>query len=712
MKPLYIIIYTLLAFSARPALAGKITQVIINDSLKGKINLQIIENSPCLTRPLLEEWGVKKSVIKHFKWTSRQCLSEKSKKQYSLENIYHTERSELIVSIPAEYIHAQQNGVSTSRWDNGINAAFLNYRLDIDHTHPQSQWESVGTEGTLVMENGINYGPWRLRYQNTFWRERDGSHGSYSNNISLWRSITSLRARLNMGDGYSQPSLFSSIPYRGISLYSDDAMFPDSWRNYAPQINGYARSEAEVTIHQNGERVYRMLVPPGPFTIRDFYPPYAQGNLEMTVQESDGTERTHWLPWSLMPNLVQHGIVTYDLTYGRYHSSYNNQYSTPVFWQSAVSWGIAPQMTVFSGFQQSEAYQSVVFGAGKNLGAWGAFSTDLSTAFFHEQKSRHHGNVWRMRYAKAFFNSETSINAQLLWYPSASQYRTLEEKILWANSDASYGENENQRRAVQSKLELTQNFNEDSNLSLSWRWEKGHGTRPPSNFTSLSLNTVWENIDVSLYGSYEHSAYEGSGAMLGLNISVPFSIGRHTSNIAWLSDLNNRTASSQGVNLYGSALEDASLRYDISGLRDSHGESRFASSLGYQYNAGEATVSVDHSMQLKRYHGDASGSIMLHKDGLTFGQPLGNAMALVDVPDTPDIGFYNQFGSTTDARGQLLISYLTPWRVNRITVDGSTLPDGSEMVEEEQEVVPTDGAIIRLRFPQPAMTNYDEPHSP
>ncbi len=74
--------------------------------------------------------------------------------------------------------------------------------------------------------------------------------------------------------------------------------------------------------------------------------------------------------------------------------------------------------------------------------------------------------------------------------------------------------------------------------------------------------------------------------------------------------------------------------------------------------------------------------------------------------------FITSFGSTTDARGQLLISYLTPWRVNRITVDGSTLPDGSEMVEEEQEVVPTDGAIIRLRFPQPAMTNYDEPHSP
>ena len=192
--------------------------------------------------------------------------------------------------------------------------------------------------------------------------------------------------------------------------------------------------------------------------------------------------------------------------------------------------------------------------------------------------------------------------------------------------------------------------------------------------------------------------------MLGLNVSVPFSVGGHTSNIAWVNDLNNRTASSQGVNLYGSALEDASLRYDVSGLRNSHGESRFASSLGYQYNAGEATISVDHSAQFKRYHGDASGSIMLHKGGVTLGQQLGNAMALVEVTDTPDIGFYNQFGSTTNSRGELLVSYMTPWRLNHVTVDTSTLPDGTEMTEDELEAVPTDGAIIKLRFPKPVTT--------
>lgn len=367
-----------------------------------------------------------------------------------------------------------------------------------------------------------------------------------------------------------------------------------------------------------------------------------------------------------------------------------------------------PRLTLFSGFQHSEAYQSVVFGVGTNLGKWGAISADLSAAFYHEQNAKHHGNVWRMRYAKAFFNSETSINAQLQWYPPKNQYRRLEEKIRWASTYVNDGEEQSEQRALQTKVELTQNFSEDSNLSLLWQWDKAQGGQRSSSLTSLSLNTMWKDIDISIYGHYEKNANTGSDAMLGLNFSIPFNFGENTSNIAWLNDWNNRTASNKGINIYGTTLDDSSLRYDILGQKNSHDESRLTSSLGYQYNAGEATLSVDKSPQYKRYHGDASGSIMIHKDGVTLGQQLGNTMALVDVADTPNIGFYNQFGATTNTRGELLVSYLTPWRLNHVTVDTATLPDGVEMELDELEAVPTEGAIIRLHFPEPVTTN-DKP---
>lgn len=152
--------------------------------------------------------------------------------------------------------------------------------------------------------------------------------------MSLWRSITPLRSRVSLGDGNTSSNMFDSLAFRGASLASDEAMYPDSWRPYSPWINGYARTEAEVTIHQNGVRVYRIHVPPGPFTIRDFYPPDPDGNLELTVQESDGTERTRLLPYSSMPNLVHHGLFSYELAAGRYKPFHGIDRDKDRFWQS------------------------------------------------------------------------------------------------------------------------------------------------------------------------------------------------------------------------------------------------------------------------------------------------------------------------------------------------------------------------------------------
>lgn len=123
---------------------------------------------------------------------------------------------------------------------------------------------------------------------------------------------------MTLGDGYTSNNMFTSLPYRGVSLASDEAMFPDSCRPFSPWINGYARSNADVSIYQNGERVYRILVPPGPFTIRDFYPPSPDGNLELVIQESKGNERRRTLPYTSMPNLVHYKNFSYEAVVARY----------------------------------------------------------------------------------------------------------------------------------------------------------------------------------------------------------------------------------------------------------------------------------------------------------------------------------------------------------------------------------------------------------
>ncbi|MBZ3661310.1 fimbria/pilus outer membrane usher protein [Salmonella enterica subsp. enterica serovar Kentucky] len=78
---------------------------------------------------------------------------------------------------------------------------------------------------------------------------------------------------MTAGDSYTPSALFDSLPFRGLQLASDDNMLPDSMKGFAPTIHGIARSNAQVTIRQNGYIINQRYVPPGAFTINDLYPP-------------------------------------------------------------------------------------------------------------------------------------------------------------------------------------------------------------------------------------------------------------------------------------------------------------------------------------------------------------------------------------------------------------------------------------------------------
>ncbi|MEA1064377.1 fimbria/pilus outer membrane usher protein [Erwinia sp. HR93] len=703
--PLFLLVTLPLSFCAE---AREKTWVILNNAYKGAIQLDFTGDEPCLRRPLMEEWGVFPPLLKKLEWDDNGCLTARSAKTFELKYWYRPDAQLLTLLFPEPAINAQQNGISTSRWDNGINALFVNYQLDVDKYRTQSDWDPSGTEGALNLDSGINFGPWRLRQKNNFWRDREGLRGSYSNGTSLWRNIASMRSRLTLGDGYTSANMFESFTYRGAALGSDEAMFPDSWRPYAPWINGYARTEAEVFIYQNGERVYRIHVPPGPFTIRDFYPPNPDGDLELTIQENDGTERKRKLPYSVMPNLVQHRMFSYELIAGHYKpyrmGKEKSLQEHSRFFQSTGSWGIAPKTTLFAGVQQAEDYASQVVGVGGNLGRYGALSFDVSQAQYTIEDSHLRGSMWKLRYAKAFFQTETSINAQLRWYPSNGRYRSFSERISRAENLKSWwwldsrDEDSQDKRAWASRLEVNQNFGEDSSLALVWEWGKARRGGGIDNSLTMSVSANWWDMDVSLYSDYRRSNVSKAETTVGVNISIPFSLGSYTTNVGYVSEMNSQGPDSHGINIYGTALSDYSLNYDVTAQHVIHEDDRLNASLRYQYNAGEMSVSMDRGSAQRHYHAGVNGSVLVHSGGVALGQTLGSTAALVQVPGTPDIGFYNQFGSTTNGNGDLLVSYLTPWRVNRVTMDSYSLPEGMRADNDEVEAVPTEGAIVRLKF--------------
>lgn len=674
------------------------TWIILNNAFMGSISLKFEQNYPCLTRPLLEEWGTRRRVIESLEWSKAACLTPASAEKAGFKFWYRPSASLLTLLFPDSARNPQQNGVATSRWDDGITALFTNYRLDVDKQRARYFWEQPGTEGTLTLDSGLNVGPWRLRYQNAFWRDRSGHQGSYTRGYSLWRSIRPLRARLTFGDGYTSTAMFDGFSFRGASLASDESMYPDSWRPFAPWINGYARSEAEVTIHQNGERVYRIHVPPGAFTIRDFYPPNPHGDLELTVQESDGAERTRILPWSVIPNLTGENIFSYELAAGRYKPWFGSDSDKDRFMQSSFSWGVGKGVTLFAGLQQGDHYASQVVGLGENFYSMGGMSLDLSSARYTQIGETLRGKMWRLRYAKTFFTTQTNVTGKLQWYPPHGRYRTFEEKISRADMLRYEWDDGNGLRAMRGELELNQSFKEDSTFSLTWNWTRSRKRYASSQGLTFNWSTRTDALDFTLYGGRNRHQEGPTETVVGVNISAPLSLGDHVINAGYVGELASRDNNKNGLNVYGSALKDNSLRYDVTARHVVRGTDELLASIGYQYNGGETNISMTRSGKQRDFHADMSGSLLLHRDGIVAGQPLGDTMALVSVPGTSDVGFYNQFGSVTDRRGNMLVSYMTPWRVNHVTVDSYNLPEKVSLENDELEAVPTSGAIVKVEF--------------
>lgn len=59
------------------------------------------------------------------------------------------------------------------------------------------------------------------------------------------------------------------MAFTGVKLETDQRMWPQSRRGYAPEIRGTASTPSRVVVKQNGRTLYETSVPQGPFVLDD-----------------------------------------------------------------------------------------------------------------------------------------------------------------------------------------------------------------------------------------------------------------------------------------------------------------------------------------------------------------------------------------------------------------------------------------------------------
>lgn len=657
---------------------------------------------PCLSLGLLESYGVKIAQFPQLE-TQGECANLAAIPQATAELQFSTQR--LLLSIPQAALAKKARGyVPPERWDEGINALLLNYSVSGSNTRSSNGGQSDNSQ-YANLRPGANLGPWRLRNYTTWSRDSNGQDKWDTIYTYLQRDIVALKSQMTLGDSSTPSDIFDSIPFRGGQLASDEDMIPDSLRGYAPVVRGIARTNAQIVIRQNGYVIYDSYVAPGAFEITDMYATGGSGDLYVTIKEADGSEQHQVVPYASLPVLQREGRIKYSLTGGQYRS-YNGSVETTPLAQGTVIYGLPRGFTLYGGLQESSKYQSVATGVGKNLGDIGAISVDMTQAWSTTKDAeKTSGQSWRVRYSKNFIDTGTNFAIAGYRY-STSGYNSMQE-TLESYSDQTRNP---ERRRNRAELSINQSLGDSAGaLTLSavredyWAIDKtmesyGAGYNNSWNGISYGFNYTYNKNSTPRGGSSGGKIYD-KDRLFSLTVSVPLDRFLPNTWATYTANTSKQSNTTHSVGLSGLAMENKALSWNVQQGYGTEGAG-YTSSLNADYHGtyGEAIVGYGYDKDTQRLNYGLSGGVLAHADGITLAQPFGETIALLKAPGAGGVAVNNQTGVKTDYRGYTVVSNLTPYRENEITLNATSLPDDVEVDLTTQTVVPTRGAVARANY--------------
>lgn len=656
--------------------------------------------------------------------------------------VYDQADLKLDASIPQAYMGQKPRGyVDPASWDAGVPAFLLNYNLNTYHTSNAGQNQ---TSTYLGLDAGLNLGQWHFRQDSTVsWQSGTASQPGQRHwqNINAYvrRDLPRLRSTLTIGDSYTDGAVFDSFSLRGVQLGTDDRMLPQSLRGYAPVVRGVADSNAKVSVTQNGVQIYQTTVAPGPFVIRDLYPAGYGGDLVVTVTEADGRSHSFTLPYASVAQSLRPGITRFDVAAGQLRD--NGLNDKPGVVQATAQHGFNNLVTGYAGLQGSEGYAAVLAGAAFNT-RFGALAVDITQAHATiPGHGTHNGESLRITYSKIIPETDTTLTVAAYRY-STSGFMSL-QNAEYARDYARRGLNTLQylpstipmingvpdlsllTPAQRAALSGTA-YNSDNlftptgllqqkdrfTLTLSQRL----GERGGSLYANASINDYWnqDGRDTQFQLGYNNhfkrlaygitlsrgrTQFGGYDNQVFVNASLPLGNKAYAPSLSVNLDHSDANGSQEQAVLNGTAGQWNQFVYGASASHSSGGTGTAVSvNAGYNSPYAILNASVGKGSGYSQESFGASGALVAHKGGVTFGQPLSDTAAIVHVPGAAGAHILNAPGVRVDHFGYALVPYLTPYQLDTIQIDPQGLPLGVQLDATSANIAPYAGAIVRVEF--------------
>ena len=664
---------------------------------------QVLE--PCLNYSLLEEMGVRVAAFPELNSykkdthdvSATQCVPfKKIIPDSGAEFDFYQQR--LDMSFPqAAMVRTPRGWLPPEQWDDGINALMANYSFSGSNTEMKGSQNESYDSYYLNLRSGLNIGPWRLRSYATGSSDNGKSRWQHINTY-LQRPLRDLQSTLTLGDSYTPSDIFDSVQFRGAQIASDDEMLPDSLKGFAPVLRGVARTRAQVTVRQNGYVIYQSYVAPGPFVIDDLYPSSSNGDLEVVVKESDGSEQRFIQPFSSLPVMQREGRLKYALTAGQLRR-HGYQGKEPMFMQGTLMRGLSKGITLYGGLIAANGYTAISGGLGKNLGTLGAISADITQSFSHlgvDHKEHEEGQSLRFLYAKSFAESGTDFRLLGYRYSTKGYHSFPEAAELQQDFSSPYLLK--QRSQIQGTL--NQSLGGHGSLYASIIHRDYWGKWGSQLLTQVGYNNSWNGISYGLAYSKTRSPYSGQNDQIfSLSVSVPLERFLPSSWASYNMTSERHGSTSHLIGIHGTALKDKNLSYSVQqNIRNNGGDDTGSIDLRHQGIYANSNLGYSYSHNSKTLNYGLQGGIMAHAGGVTLSQPQGDTMVLVEAKGAAHTPVINNTGVSTDFRGYAVVPYVQPYRGTRVELDAKGLGENVDLLDGAVNVVPTRGAVVKAQF--------------
>ncbi|WP_423393402.1 fimbria/pilus outer membrane usher protein [Burkholderia sp. LMG 21824] len=660
---------------------------------------------PCFDRELLQQVGVDLAKL------SPEATHKLTDANHACATIgmlvpdavatFDNGEQRLDVSIPqASLSRAARGYVDPRYWDEGVPAALLSYNGNLYRADNQG---ASSTQAYLGLTAGLNVGPWRFRHNgNTTYDTHGGTHYQ-SVQTSLQRSIARLKAQLVIGDAFTDGTMFDSVGFRGVRIASDERMYPESQRGYAPTIHGIANSNALVQVRQNGNIIYSANVATGPFEIDDLYATGYGGDLDVIVTEADGSIHTFKVPYASAVSSLRPGITRFSVTAGQYRSPLLS--SKPALFQATVQHGFTNLITGYGGMTAAPGYLAGLVGAALNTGL-GSFAFDITQANTDlPGMGTRHGQSVKLSYSKLISPTNTNIAVAAYRY-SSSGYLGLQDAMQLrgqqtggVNSLLSGGV-----RRGQFQVMLNQGLPDGwgsfylSGSTVNYWNRGGNDTQFQAGYNN---NFRRINYGVSAARQFDATQNRWDNRFM-LNVSIPLNLGSRTLYSSTSLQHDSRGTTLVQQSLTGSLGVDNALSYGVNVGRTSGGGAGATVNMGgnVSYMSPYATFSGNASKGtgFTQYGGGISGGMVAYAGGLAFAPTMGETMAIVEAKDANGARVTAGSGLRIDSFGHALVPSLTPFSTNEVEIDPKGVPMSVELKSSAQHVAPTAGAVVRLKY--------------